>query len=163
MVLVGLLVSASQADAQCTSTPPSSSATCVLRVNLPTIKVAQLRLNTSSTIFGPISLASLNDGQVDADGPTFTVKANRAFVVQIHSASATFSGGSGAKLSSNLEWKLASSVGDYTAISETPTTVYDSPTGAEFLDAIKYRLILSFPVDTPGTYNLPVVFTLSAP
>lgn len=152
----------------CTDTQAGAAScyvTTTLSATVPTVIRLALSDFTSgvNTDFGTITEADFNTGWKDAAGPKANVKANKAWTLDVASASATFTGASYAKPAADLLWKES--------LGGTPTTAM-STSGDELANGgatdgvdhdIQYRLNLTYALDAPGTYNLTVNFTLSAP
>jgi len=104
-------------------------------------------------------------------GPSFTVKANRSWSLNIKTTNAsnwTYVGSNGGtKPVSDLTWSNAVA-GSYVGISTTDallTSGAGATNGAAAQVFFKTVWAAGFtqPSNAPGTYSLPVVFTLSAP
>jgi len=107
--------------------------------------------------------ASGNTIQIATTGPTFTVKSNRPYKVQISAAAATFSGTAYAKPASDLAWST-SAVGTFAALSTTAADVdSQNATAGSTSVGLFYKTTYDFLQDLPGTYSLDVKFTLVAP
>jgi hypothetical protein len=108
---------------------------------------------------------------IDDAGPSFTIKSNRSWNLNLKSGRATywdFNGGAGtAKSISDLTWSATSGSG-YAAITATDALLKSgaSATGSGSA-SVYFRTLytggLADPSNAPGTYSLPIVFTLSAP
>jgi hypothetical protein len=168
--VLGSALSVSQANAQC-----SGSAGSCNTLNTASVVVnALVKLGMSGTI---TSLTSPTADQVDiganiADaGPTFTIKANRSWTLDIKTTNAsnfTYVGSfAGTKPISDLAWSNAvagtfvgMSSGDALFLSGTAAT---NGTAAQVFFKTIWAAGFTQPSNAPGTYSLPVVFTLSAP
>jgi hypothetical protein len=169
-MVLGSAISVSQASAQC-----SGNAGGCLTVNTASVSVnALVKLGMSGTT---TTLSSPTADQVDlgatlADvGPTFTVKANRSWTLNIRTsnpANWTYVGSNGGtKPISDLTWSNAVA-GTYVGISSVDALFLSGASatnGAAASAFFKTVWAAGFtqPSNAPGTYSLPVVFSLSAP
>lgn len=171
VVGAAMLLGAGSLNAQgnpCTDTQ-SGAATCYVTTTLSATVPTVIRLSLSAfttgvnTDFGSITEADFNTGWKDAAGPKANVKANKAWTLDVASATAAFTGATYAKPAADLLWKEG--------LGGTPTIAM-STGGAQLANGsatngvnhdIQYRLNLSYALDAPDTYNLTVNFTLSAP
>jgi hypothetical protein len=123
------------------------------------------------------SLTSPTADQVDvgatvADaGPTFTVKANRSWTLNIKSGNAanwTYVGSfGGVKAIGDLTWANAVA-GTYAAITAsdavfTSGASSSNGTAAAAFFKTNYPAGFTNAANAPGTYSLPIIFTLTAP
>jgi hypothetical protein len=169
-LVLGSLAGANQANAQC-----SGNAGGCLTINTASATVnALVKLGMSATT---TALSSPTADQVDigatiADaGPTFTVKANRSWTLNIRTsnpATFTYAGSfSGAKPISDLTWSNAAA-GTYAAISSSDAlfltgAAASNGTAAQAFFKTVWAAGFTQPSNAPGTYSLPIVFSLSAP
>jgi len=121
---------------------------------------------TSQTLAAPTAMtdfSSSNTIQLPTTGPTFVVKANRAYRVQINSVTSAFTGSTYAKPASDVAWSTSSS-GSFAGLSTTPVDITGGPatTGSTSV-GVFYKTTYDFLTDVPGSYNLDVQFTLVAP
>jgi hypothetical protein len=130
------------------------------------LTMAGFTSGTSVTLAAPSSMADFSSGntiQVPTTGPTFTVKSNRAYKVQISAATASFTGTTYAKPASDLAWST-SAAGTFTPLSTTAADVdAGSATTGSASVGLFYKTTYDFVQDIPGTYSLDVKFTLVAP
>jgi len=162
MGLMALGAGHSQAQNTCTANPCSLNDTA--KVTVTTV----LRLTVSqfaTTLTAPNEAAYDAGFQLD-NGPTATVKANRAWTLKVAANAATWTGTGGAnaaKAASDLQW-ATSSGGTYTGFSTTPATFTSGATGTSGASqSTFFKTLWSYATDTPGNYSLVVVYTLSAP
>ena len=169
-VVLSSVVVASQVNAQCSGNNGScnTSNTASVTVN------ALVKLGISAS---PTSLTSPTADQVEigatiADpGPTFTIKANRSWTLNIKTTNGglfTYVGSNGGtKPMSDLTWSNAVA-GTFVGISSSDA-LFLSGAGATNGVAAQafFRTVwaagFTQPSNAPGTYSLPIVFTLSAP
>jgi hypothetical protein len=167
LVLAGaaLLGLSQQATAQtvCTGNPCSLTNTVSATVS------AQLKLTISSattTLTSPDTTAFNQGYQDDPSVLSTTVKANTGWSLNVKAAAATWTGSGGAranKPAGDLQWSKTGGA-PYTALTTSNAQVATSGSGTSgTTTTISYRTAWDYTLDTPGTYQLGVVFTLSAP
>jgi hypothetical protein len=169
-MVLGTAIGASQANAQCSG----NAGTCNT-VNTASVTVGalvKLDMSSASTALTNPTADDVDAGNVLADaGPSFTIKANRSWTLKIKSQNAanwTYAGSnSGVKPISDLSW-ATSAAGTYAAISNTDATFLSSASSSNGTIAqafFKTSWLNDFTSasNAPGTYSLPIVFTLTAP
>jgi hypothetical protein len=170
-MVLGTTAGASQANAQC-----SGQNTCTSPAHTASVSVGnlvKLGMPSSSTTLTSPTADDIDAGNMvgpDA-GPVLSIKANRSWTLKIKSGNATnwtFAGtGAGVKPISDLLWALGSG-GSYVAITNgdvTFTSGGTSTNGASAQPYFKTQWTADFTSasNLPGTYSLPIIFTLSAP
>lgn len=134
--------------------------------SLMLLTMAGFTSGTSMTLAAPTSMSDFSSGntvQIPTTGPTFTVKSNRPYKVQISAASAAFSGTTYAKPASDVAWSTSAN-GTFTALSTTAADVDAQNASAGSTSVgLFYKTTYNFVQDLPGTYSLDVKFTLVAP
>jgi hypothetical protein len=169
-MVLGTVIGASQASAQC-SGPNSCNTTNTASVVVGNL--VKLGMTSTATTLTAPSADDIDAGlTVGPDaGPTFTIKANRSWTLKIKSGNPTnwsFAGtGTGVKPISDLLW-ATSSAGSYAPITNgdvTFTSGASSTNGATAVPYFKTQWTADFTSasNLPGTYSMPIVFTLSAP
>jgi len=154
-------------SAAATPTPCTVTSTHSLTMpSLLSLTMSGFTSGTSQTLAAPSDISDFNSGstiQVARTGPTFIVKANRAYKVQISAAAATFSGASYAKPSGDITWSTSAN-GTFVALSTTAADVDGgNATAGSTSVGLFYKTTYKLFQDVPGTYNLDVKFTLVAP
>ena len=169
-VMLGFLIGVAGADAQCSG----NAGTCntSLGTTLSIGSLVQLAMSTSSTALTSPTADQVDIGATIANaGPTFTIKANRSWTMNIKSGNATswtYVGTSGGvKPIGQLTWSNAVA-GTFTAITASDAVlVSGAASTAGTAAAVFFRTIypagFTDAANAPGTYSLPVVFTLTAP
>jgi hypothetical protein len=171
-MVLGTVVGASQADAQqtCSGNSGSCTATNTAQVLIPALVKLDLG-STTTSLTSPTADAVDLGTAVDNAGPTISIKSNRSWNLNLKSGRAQywdFNGLAGtAKPISDLTWSATSGSG-YAAITATDALLKSgaSATGngsATVFFRTLYTGGLADPSNAPGTYSLPIVFTLSAP
>jgi hypothetical protein len=157
------------AQTSCTNTSGSS---CSL-TNTASVTVGSLVSldisGTTTSLTAPTSATLGTDVGPDA-GPTFTIKANQGWALSLKSGNATnwtYAGAaSGVKPISHLKWSLTSG-GSYASITASDATLTSGSAGtnagaAAVFFKTTYVSDFSAASNAPGSYSLPVVFTLIA-
>ena len=169
-MVLGSAISATQANAQC-----SGNAGGCLTVNTASATVnALVKLGmsaTTSTLSSPTA-DQVEIGATLADaGPTFTIKANRSWTLNIRTSNVatwTYVGLlGGVKPISDLTWSNASA-GAYVGIASTDALFLSGAsasngTAAQAFFKTVWAAGFTQPSNAPGVYSLPIVFSLSAP
>jgi hypothetical protein len=169
-MVLGTAIGASQANAQCSG----NAGTCNT-VNTASVTVGalvKLDMSSASTALTNPTAADVDAGNVIADaGPSFTIKANRSWTLKIKSQNATnwtyVGSNAGVKPISDLSWATTSG-GTYAAISNTDATFLSGAsssngTAAQAFFKTSWLNDFTDASNAPGTYSLPIVFTLTAP
>lgn len=168
--VLGSALCVSQANAQC-----SGNAGGCLTVNTASATVnALVKLGmsaTTSTLSSPTA-DQIEVGATLADaGPTFTVKANRSWTLNIRTSNPTnwtYVGTlGGTKPISDLTWSNAVA-GTYVGISTSDALFLSGAaatngTSTQAFFKTVWAAGFTQPSNAPGTYSLPIVFSLSAP
>ena len=169
-MVMGSAIGVNQAGAQCSG----NAGTCNLTntVTASVNNLVKLAISSAATSLSSPTADQVEIGANLADnGPTFTVKANRSWTLNIKTTNAslwTYVGSlAGTKPISDLNWSNAVA-GTFTGIGSS-----DAPflTGASATNGLAAQAFFKTvwaagftqPSNVPGTYSLPVVFTLSAP
>jgi hypothetical protein len=164
--ILGVVVpSRGAAQTSCTTTS-GAGGTCSLTINmtLTTTDMLRLTLSAGSTTLTPPTLTDYDNGGKNDNGPTATVKANRAWSVQVSAPATTFTPSGGStynKPASDLLWGTAA--GTYPNSMSTSAKLMNGNATAGASQQIFYRTKYFWDKDVPGTYSLQVNFTLSAP
>ena len=174
-VAVAIAVSALPARAQTCSitstaaSPSPCTITSTHSLTMPSLlllTMAGFTSGTSVTLAAPSSMTDFSSGntiQIPTTGPTFTVKSNRPYKVQISAAAAAFTGTTYAKPASDLAW-ATSAGGTFTPLSTTAADVdAGSASAGSASVGLFYKTTYDFLQDVPGAYSLDVKFTLVAP
>ena len=169
-MVLGTAIAGNQANAQC-----SGNAGGCLTVNTASATVnALVKLGmsgTTSTLSSPTA-DQIETGALLADaGPTFTIKANRSWTLNIRTSNAatwTYVGTlGGTKPISDLLWSNAVA-GTYVGIGTTDALFLSGAaatngTLAQAFFKTMWAAGFTQPSNAPGVYSLPIVFSLSAP
>jgi hypothetical protein len=170
VMVLGTTIGASQANAQC-----SGNAGGCLTVNTASATVnalVKLGMSATTTTLSSPTADQVEVGATLADaGPTFTVKANRSWTLNIRTSNPTtwtYVGTlGGSKPISDLTWSNAAA-GTYVGIGSSDALFLSGAaatngTAAQAFFKTVWAAGFTQPSNAPGTYSLPVVFSLTAP
>jgi len=169
-MVLGTVIGASQVNAQCSGNGGSCNTTNTASVTVGAL--VKLGMSSATTALTNPTADDIDGGNVLADnGPSFTIKANRSWTLKIKSGNATnwtYAGANaGVKPIGDLAWSTAAG-GTFAAITNADAT-FASGAGASNGAAAQAFFRTSWQSDftsasnAPGTYSLPIVFTLTAP
>jgi hypothetical protein len=169
-MVLGSAIGVEQANAQCSGNAGSCNTTNTASVSVNAL--VKLGMSATTTALTAPTADDIDAGAViQNSGPSFTIKANRSWTLNIKTTNATvwtYAGAfAGTKPISDLTWSNAAA-GTYANIG-TSDAVFLSGAGATNGAAAQafFRTVwaagFAQPSNVPGTYSLPVVFTLSAP
>jgi hypothetical protein len=170
-MVLATVIGSTEASAQgCSDNAGSCNATNTASVTVGAL--VKLVMSSATTTLTPPAADDINSGNYVADaGPTFTVKANRSWTLKIKSQNASnwsYAGGfGGVKSISDLAWSTTSG-GTFAPISGTDATVTSGAAASNGTAALVFFRTswvndFSSVSNAPGTYSLPIVFTLTAP
>ena len=171
-MVLGTAIGASQANAQCSGNAGTCNTTNTASVTVGAL--VKLGMSSATT-----SLTNPTADQVDAGtaidnaGPSFTVKANRSWTLKIKANPAVagfwdyVGSNSGQKPIGDLAWATTSG-GTYTAITASDASFASGAsstngTAAQAFFRTSWLNDFTSASNAPGTYSLPIVFTLTAP
>jgi hypothetical protein len=169
-MVLGTAIGVNQAGAQCSGNAGSCNSTNTVSATVNAL--VKLGMSSAATSLTSPTADQVEVGANLADaGPSFTVKANRSWTLNIKTtnpASWTYVGTLGGnKPVSDLTWSNAVA-GTFVGISNTDALFLSgaaATNGAAAQVFFKTVWAAGFtqPSNAPGVYSLPVVFTLSAP
>jgi hypothetical protein len=171
-MVLGTAAAASQANAQCSSVGAAGncSTTNTAQVVIPSL--VKLGMGATTTSLTAPSADAVDAGTpIDDAGPALSIKSNRSWTLNLKSGRAQywdFNGGLGtAKSISDLTWSATNGSG-YVALSATDALLGSGASAtATGTASVYFRTLytggLAAASNAPGTYTLPIVFTLSAP
>src|SRR6266576_1828893 len=159
-MVLATAIGASQANAQCSGNAGTCNTTNVASVTVGAL--VKLGMSSATTSLTNPTADDVDAGNVIAnDGPSFTIKSQNA-------ATWTYVGSnSGVKPISDLSWSTSAG-GAFAAITGSDATFASgasSTNGAAAQAFFKTSWLSDFTSasNAPGTYSLPIVFTLTAP
>jgi len=168
--IVGSAIGAIPAAAQCSG---SDSCSTTNTASVTVGALVSLDMSATTTSLTSPAVADLAAGFVADVGPTFTVHANQDWTMSIKADATnptnwTYTGTkSGVKPIGDLTWAVASN-GEFAALTGSNATVASSlsstdDTAVSLFFQTVYSSDYSAANNRPGVYDLPIVFTLSAP
>ena len=158
--------------AQQTCNTGVGGSTCVTTVSvaMTTGAVVDLTQSSATTSLGAPTAADFNAGYKASSGPSFAIKANSDWTLQVRAGSSTWaatntSPGVSArsnKPASDLQWSTSAD-GVFAGLTLAGVTIASGSATAAASAGIFYRTQYAWLLDTPGSYSLDVIVTLSAP
>jgi hypothetical protein len=136
-------------------------------INLTITRAVRMALSTTG-----IALDAPTANEFDATfgqttGPTLTVKSNSAWTVSTRVTQATWSASLppawAAKPAANLQWSRLGTPLSFTDFTTINATVLTGTATAGTVIQLYFRVKYSWLTDTPGTYSIPVQFTITSP
>ena len=169
-MVLGTAIAGNQASAQCSGNAGSCFTTNTASATVNAL--VKLGMGGTATTLTSPTADQIEAGALIADGgPTFTIKANRSWTLNIKTTNATiwtYAGSfAGTKPISDLTWSNAAA-GTYSNIGTSDAVFLSGATASNgFAAQAFFKTVWAAgfvqPSNAPGTYSLPVVFTLSAP
>jgi hypothetical protein len=168
-MVLGAAIDASQANAQCSSNSGSCNTTNTASVTVGAL--VKLAMSSAATTLTAPSVTDIESAlSLDNVGPVFTVKANRSWNLKVKSFNATnfdyVGTDGGVKPISDLSWATTSG-GSYLAVTASDVSVASGASSNSTTVNSFFRTSwaggFSAASNAPGTYSLPIVFTLTAP
>ena len=169
-MVLGTAIGVEQVNAQCSGNAGSCNTTNTASVSVNAL--VKLGMSGVATSLTSPTADQIEAGALIADGgPTFTIKANRSWTLNIKTTNATiwtYAGSfAGTKPISDLTWSNAAA-GTYSNIGTSDAVFLSGATASNgFAAQAFFKTVWAAgfvqPSNAPGTYSLPVVFTLSAP
>jgi hypothetical protein len=164
--LLATIALARPAAAQnCQYTGTDGSCSINLTSSLTVARLLRLTISDTSTAAPAPTEVDYDLGYQQFAPLNATVKTNGTWSLGIRATAATWTASGGAranKPAGDLQRATAGG-GPYTAVTTTNTTMVSGTAGAANLVTMFYRILWSYTVDTPGTYRLTVIYTLTAP
>ena len=169
-MVMGSAIGVNQAGAQCSGDAGSCNLTNTVSASVNNL--VKLQMSSATTSLASPTADQVEIGAVIANaGPSFTVKANRSWTINIKTTNATtwtyVGSNSGSKPISDLTWSnaVAGTFNNISSVDAVFTSGAAATNGAA--PQVFFRTVwaagFTQPSNAPGTYSLPVVFTLSAP
>lgn len=123
-------------------------------------QVLYIAVDNANVTFSSPSESDFNTGWTKAaNQTTLTYSGNVPHVVTIAADVASFTGPY-AKAASDLEWSTDGST--WNPLSTSPVNVASSAAPGRSTQVVQYRLILDYQKDAPGTYTLPITYSIVA-
>jgi len=132
--------------------------------------LVNLRLQNTTTNLGAITAAAFESGQRIA-GPLFEARANRSYSVTLVAANPTFGGtGNPAKPAGDVRFAVVTEAAGCTAAgayAAVPTAaaagIFAGNAGLSARQQLCFDIAWNYASDAPGTYNLPLNLSVTAP
>lgn len=169
-MVLATVIGANQANAQCTGNAGSCNTTNTASVTVGVL--VKLDMSSATTTLTNPTIADIEAGNsIDNLGPLFTIKANRTWSLKLKSQNASswsYSGtDAGVKSIGDLAW-ATSAAGTYTPLTASDATLTSSASASNgATQQVYFRTSwvndFSSVSNAPGTYTLPIIFTLTAP
>lgn len=161
MLAAGSPIAAAHAQS-CSANPCPVDVSGTVTLN----SAAQLALSSTMTTIAAPTAANFATGFATQGGPLVTVRANTAVRVVVSGGSANWTRNAALspKPVGDLQWATTSG-GSYVALTTglSTTNLLSTAATAGASNQIFYRMLLNWSTDIPGTYELPVIFTLVSP
>jgi hypothetical protein len=156
--------------AQCTASGAPATCTQAGSVSMTAGRVVRLQSSAASTTLTAPTPADFDAGFNATTGPTFTVSANAAWTLSLRAGSSLWtavntSPGAPArtnKPASDLTWSTAPA-GTFLALSTTDASLFTGTATASKVTTVYFHTAYDWTLDTPGSYSMAVVLTLTAP
>ncbi len=169
LVAVGL-APAHLAAQNCTATTPNGTCTASTTTTMTAGTILQLSLSAGATVLTPPATATYDAGFVADNGPSATVKSNRAWTLRIAAGAATWTAANTTagvtaranKPAADLQWGT-SPAGPFTGATVAGATLASGNATGGATTTLSFRTLYDWTLDTPGAYSLVVRLTLSAP
>jgi hypothetical protein len=169
-MVLATVIGATQANAQCTGNTGSCNTTNTASVTVGAL--VKLGMTTTTTSLTNPTADDVAAGNTLADvGPIFNIKANRSWTLKIKSQNASnwsyIGTDGGVKPIGDLAWSTAAN-GTFAALTSSDATFTSgaaASNGASAQVFFRTSWLNDFTSvsNAPGTYQLPIVFTLTAP
>jgi hypothetical protein len=158
------------ASAQCTASGAPASCNQSGSVSMTAGRVVRLEMNAASTPLTAPTPADFDAGFNATTGPTFTVSANAPWTLHLRASTAVWtatntSPGAPARINkpaADLKWSTASN-GAFSALTTSDVNLVTGAATASSATTLYFQTLYDWTLDTPGSYGLTVVLTLTAP
>ena len=167
----GVLSVPSAAGAQnCTATGAPASCSVPGSVSMTAGRVVRLQVSAGSTALTAPTTADFDAGFNATAGPTLTVSANASWTLSVRASSAVWtatntSPGAPArtdKPAGDLLWSTVSN-GAFASLTTGDVNLVSGGATASNATSLYFQTLYDWALDTPGSYSLSVVLTLTSP
>lgn len=169
-VLLALVIWCGVAEAQGTCTAPVGTK-CTTAITLPTPnsssvtnpRVVMLSASPVASTW-TVGSATLDAGTSAVVPITLTIIANRSWTVAVSGDPSwrVSANGWSSKPVSHVLWSTTAT-GTSTALATSGVTVATGVAGSSMVQVLYFRTLLSWTTDTPGTYTMPLSFSVVSP
>jgi hypothetical protein len=168
--LVGVVCAPTMSLAQCTASGAPANCGVPGSVSVTAGRVVRLQMSAGSTTLTAPTTSDFDAGFNSTTGPTLTVSANAPWTLHIRAATALWSAtnttpGVNAranKPAGDLKWSTASD-GGFAALSTSDANLFGGSATASDATTLYFQTVYNWSLDTPGSYSLSVVLTLTSP
>lgn len=139
-----------------------SQANATASIDIP--QVLYVEVTNTSVTFPQPTASDFNTGHVSADvSSDITHRGNVAHDVTISADASNFTGGSGSKPASDLEWS-ADGGSSWNSLSTTAANVVTGASAGQHNSAetVDYRMLLDYSTDAPDSYTLDLTYSVVA-
>jgi hypothetical protein len=158
------------AFAQCTASGAPANCGVPGSVSMTAGRVVRLQMSAGSTPLTAPTPADFDAGFNATSGPTLTVSANAPWTLHIRAAATTWTATNtspgapawAAKPAANLKWSTAAN-GSFTALSTSDVTLVTGSATATDATTLYFQTLYAWTSDTPGSYSMAIVLTLTSP
>ncbi len=169
-VIVCISAAPSVTLAQCSATGAPASCGLPGSVSMTAGRVVRLQMIPGSTSLTAPTPTDFDAGLNSTTGPTLTVSANAAWTLHMRASTAVWaatntSPGAPARVNKpagDLKWSTASN-GTFAALTTTDVNLVTGAAGANSMTTLFFETLYSWTLDTPGSYSLAIVLTLTSP
>jgi hypothetical protein len=164
------LAGPSSLAAQCSLNGSPDNCNQLGSVSMTAGRVVRLQVSAGATLLTAPTPADFDAGFNTTTGPTFTVSANAPWTLSLRASSALWtatntSPGAPArttKPAADLKWSKTSN-GTFVPLTTTDVTLVSGIATASNATNLFFQTLYNWTLDTPGSYSLTVVLTLTAP
>jgi hypothetical protein len=133
-------------------------------------RVVRLQMSPGSTSLTAPTPTDFDAGFNSTTGPTLTVSANAAWTLHIRAAAATWTATNTSpgvpartnKPAADLLWSTTSG-GSFAALSTSDANLVGGSATANSATTLFFQTLYSWTLDTPGSYSMSIVLTLTSP
>ena len=158
------------AAAQCTVSGAPANCAVPATASVTAGRVVRLQMSAGSTTLTAPTPADFDAGFNATTGPTLTVSANAPWTLNIRAAAATWTASNTspgapawtAKPAGDLQWSTLPS-GAFAALSTTDVSLVSGAATASSATTLYFQTLYNWTSDTPGSYSLAIVLTLTSP
>lgn len=157
-------------SAQCTASGAPDACSVPGTVSMTAGRVVRLQMNATSTPLTAPTTADFDAGFNSTTGPTLTISANAAWTLHIRAASAVWTASNTSptaparldKPAGDLRWSTALG-GSFASLTTSDVSLVNGSATAGAATTLEFQTLYSWAKDTPGSYSLSVVLTLTSP
>jgi len=169
--LLGLgIVSATSLAQNCTANGAPANCGVPGSVSMIAGRVVRLQMSAGSTALTAPTTADFDAGFNSTTGPTLTVSANAAWTLHIRAASAVWTATNTSptapartnKPAGDLKWSTVST-GGFAALTTSDASLFGGSATASNATTLYFQTLYDWALDTPGSYSLSIVLTLTSP